>query len=308
MAFRRLFPQGGGGPLRRWYQVRKEIIERHYLYRDTGETLKDDSMLKGPITLFDFGRKNDAIDANLADHGPAKGGWRLSDDGVIGGYSCGNLKLIQSNTINNSLKPENNIHVNDEDSSHDSNISFRNTNNNSEKVESNTDNKIMTMPFIKWKGNIDTRIGSKSRARRSGFCAIRSPEFPFGGAPIGHRYNALEIMCRSDGRVYTVNLNVASYFPDDLYQGLITIDKTEEEFVTLVLPFRDFILTSGGLIREQQRALDGYIQLESIGLTLMDGDDGEFEFDVSRVRAINYIDGKVLGEDDENITTVSNKK
>jgi hypothetical protein len=276
-------------------KVRKDIFEMHITKKS--QTKNSDAMKSfervhyPPLTIFDFTRKDDAADANLIHHGPTKGGWRYSDDEVIGGYSRGTLQLI-------SKEQSNDNHGDGDDHDHDA----TNTNDN--------------IPYLHWEGTIDTTIGPKSRAQRSGFCAIRCPEFPFGGVPIGFRYNALEIICRTDGRIYTVNLKVGSYFEDDLYQGVIKIDPTSEvdnEFVTLVLPFRDFVLTSSGLIREQQRDLDGAIQLEHFGLTLMDGVDGPFQFDLARVRAVNYMNGEILGEsnddaDDDDEDTVGEEE
>ena len=77
---------------------------------------------------------------------------------------------------------------------------------------------------------------------------------------------------------------MSSYFPDDLYQALITVDeecqrkqKENDEFLTLVLPFKDFVLTSAGLVRDSQRILDGGIKIESLGITIMDGKGGSFQ-------------------------------
>lgn len=221
-----------------------------------------------PLSIFDFRRKDDVADARVVDFGSTKGGWRLSDDEVIGGYSRGSLSFVPTTPTGTGIGP---------------------------KCKS---------PFVRWSGNTDTRIGPKSRAKRSGFCALRCPEFPFG-VPLS-RYNALELNCRTDGRIYTVNLKVSSYFPDDLYQALITVDPSTSnstngdggcEFLKLILPFNDFILTSGGLERESQRYLDGGVHLEHLGLTIMDGKDGPFQFDLARVRAVNYLDGVIVGDE-----------
>lgn len=146
--------------------------------------------------------------------------------------------------------------------------------------------------------------------QRSGFCAIRAPQFPFNGVNLSARYNALEFTCRSDGRMYVVCVTVSSYLPDDMYQGIIDISPTHPpghfvnketggKFSRVIIPFRNFALTSAGRERERQRELDGGAKLETIGITLMDGKNGDFEFDLARIRAVNYYDGEILGEDDE---------
>lgn len=67
-----------------------------------------------------------------------------------------------------------------------------------------------------------------------------------------------------------------------------------------ILPFKDFMLTSRGRMRTQQRALDN-VFLESIGFTLMDGKDGDFCFDLISIRAVNVLEGDIVGslEDEE---------
>lgn len=255
MIWKSLSPNHGGTYLR-WKTIHKFLL--HQKLRSIVQPDIDVSPI--PLTLFDFTHKNDLIDVmNVST--ASNQNWRISDDGVIGGYSSHRVNVI---------------------------------NRNQER-------------YIRWTGTINTTIGKKSRARRSGFCALQSPSFPFNGLNIGREYNALEIVCRGDERVYVVNLKVASYFPDDLYQGCICLNTTDTtphdgnetnkkrssvngDFVTLVLPLRDFVLTSGGLVREQQRDLDGYTHIQHIGFTQMDGQNGEFLFDLKRVRAVQYFE------------------
>ena len=195
-------------------------------------------------------------------------------------------------------------------------------------------------------------------------------EYPYS-APLGNKYKALEICCRTDGRTYAVNLHVETMFPEDMYQGFliggtgsteynynnsnrleeqlsqeryfktttITTDDGNEQaiegeleqpeqyldvrehlqnrrnlirkttlssddhpyyghpplgFQRYILPFKDFALTSRGRMRLNQRDLDGAVNIESIGFTLMDGKDGDFCFDLVSLRAVNVLQGEVV--------------
>ena len=338
MIFKKIFPEHGGGALRRWMLFQGEIMS---LIRSDG---RREQLMKGPITLFDFQRKDDAADASSVSFGATKGGWRISDDEVIGGYSRGTMKLlIPSKSPPSPITADYHHHTTDTTTTSNSSIGsskeedletkleeekelydmrfYKKRNNNPMKQQTTMTQQHSThVPFIRWSGTIDTRIGEKSRAKRSGFCAIRSPQFPFFGANLRNLYNALEFTIRSDGRIYTLNVKVSSYFPDDLYQGLITIPPTtittatnhdknsqpqknktphDADFVKIVIPFRDLLLTSSGVVRETQRVLDGNIKIEHIGFTLMDEKDGDFQFDLARIRAVNYFDGKIIQHADE---------
>jgi hypothetical protein len=263
--------------------------------------------------------------------------------------------------------------------------------------QSSSSSRAKSPPFLRWSGTLSTRINSQSHlarnVTRSGFAAILSPDHPFA-VPLGNKYRALEVCCRTDGRTYAVNLHVETYFPEDVYQGFIVggggggvrgfddpdsndvddgfssrtssrgsenddayaaeVDENDDErrsglspgssppdvrrhllhregsstldvrrylkdrrdairrttissddhpyrghppigFQRFVLPFRDFVLTSRGRVRHHQRGLDGAIGIESIGFTLMDGVDGDFRFDLVSLRAVNVLQGEVVG-------------
>ena len=66
-------------------------------------------------------------------------------------------------------------------------------------------------------------------------------------------------------------------------------------FQRYILPFKNFVLTSRGRMRHSQRILDGAVNIESIGFTLMDGKDGDFVFDLVSLRAVNVLEGEVVG-------------
>jgi len=359
--------------LRKWYQIRKEIFknQNNFIISQIFQN-NTDRILPPPLTLYDFKDTSDQRDALLSsqfyrrkkylkqgesdavtaisaqntppqvsvaasnqDNSYCK--WGLSDDEVIGGYSKAKLDMI--GTIEEYYAWLQQQQQND---SHVMSSSFTPT------------TTVDFLPFLRFSGTTDTRIGPTSRAIRSGFCAIRTPRFFSGSMFLRNPYNALEVTCRSDGRIYTVNLKVSSYFPEDLYQSFITISNTrhivslqeekkkkkmrsissnlyhipsnslssfsssssnktkksasytntetndlEGNFVRVILPFKDFILTSNGTMRETQRILDGPVELEHIGLTIMDEVTGPFTFDIARIRAVNYYDDMILGEDDE---------
>ena len=318
MVWKKLFPTQGGGSLRRWIRMRKDLFEigmNQSLQNQKAEiksgssssTITQPDLPMKPLTMFDFSRSDDAADARAVHVGSKLQGWRISDDEVLGGYSRATFDIIGV-----SADADADADIDDENSKVDQDRALENE---------------MASPFIRWQGNIDTRISPDSRAKRSGFCAIRCPQFPFGGIPLGDKYNALEVRCRTDGRAYTVNLKVQTYFPDDLYQSMITVKSKEVEeikstkrlsesdqplsssssdddkdgFISIILPFQDFLLTSHGMPKSQQRTLDS-LQLQHLGLTLMDGVDGPFTFDLKRIRLVNYSyrDGVIVNDYGEN--------
>lgn len=272
MIWKKIFPTQGGA-IRRWVQIRKDLFE---LSSSSPSNSTGSGGPSPPLTLFDFSRRDDAYDAEVCSYAD-KGGWRISDDEVIGGYSRAEFTLRDS--------PYGTLSSNEEFS--DESLSINN-------------NVSSTTPYIRWKGNLDTRIGPTSHAKRSGFCAIKSPVFPFNGIPVGDKFNALEIKCRPDSRSYCFNLKVNTYFPDDLFQTVIHVQNGSElssprsstdhdtPFQKIILPFEDFYLTANGRLRQHQRILEGAIQLQHLGLTLMDDVDGPFQFDLARIRLVNY--------------------
>ncbi|KAL7548968.1 hypothetical protein ACHAWF_012225 [Thalassiosira exigua] len=340
MVLQLLLPREGGGSLRRFLGIRRALFQDRW---------NDPRPLRGPATLFDFRREDDAADVRAATaSGGARrrgspfgfGGWRASDDGVIGGYSTSDVAFHEGSD----LTPEE----------------------GGGESPAPASSSSCSPPFLRWSGTLSTKVNRTSHlarnVTRSGFAAILSAEYPLG-ASLENKYQALEICCRTDGRTYAVNLHVESYFPDDIYQGFIggggeddegknerdSIDsdaRLEESIISefpeqeqplqrsldvreytrdlqrlaresdpdvhpyhghpplgfrrFIMPFRDFALTSGGRLRQQQRILDD-VTVQSIGFTLMDGIDGDFTFDLVSLRAVNVLEGEVVGrlEDDE---------
>lgn len=292
-----------GGSLRLYMKFREEMFKKNF------EPLAHKS---SPVTLYDLSRQDDAFDAAMAEKGPDDG-WRISDDGVIGGYSKGKLDMIRTSadykrmSAGEELKDVFRDFGTGKDEVDKQGGRERSLENCGEDTRGN---QIPFVPFIRWTGKIDTTVGLTSDAHRSGFAAIRTTEYPYGGANLQGLYNALEIICRTDGRVYTVNLKVSSFFPGDMYQGYINVPATHADkskicpatgggFERLVLPFNKFALTAFGRLRDIQRELDNDVEIIHIGFTLMDGQDGDFEFDLARIRAVNFNGYSIRGEEDD---------
>lgn len=135
MIWKKVFPSQGGGALRRWIRVNKALLEKA---RDS------EHILKGPITLFDFAHRDDAADVADFHTGTSKGGWRMSDDEVIGGFSRGKMAVI----------------ANAED--------FQRYKRGDREVPlyPSSDETLVNddfTPFIRWNGTIDTSIGETSK-------------------------------------------------------------------------------------------------------------------------------------------------
>jgi Complex I intermediate-associated protein 30 (CIA30) len=297
MLYRYFLPAHGGGWLRRYWQYRLQIVALEWRTSD-GQPLP-------PLTILDFARPVDSADASNVSTKNTDG-WRVSDDRVIGGFSASSATLLRTQHewtkhLGGIQRPTESVEGSNEDSL--------------------DEGETFPVPFLRWYGHVDTTVGLASKAQRSGFCALRSPEFSFDGANLRGLYNSLEIQCResssvSNGnkqdddtdifnRMYTVNLKVASSMPEDIYQGQLSFDRSAQSsttgienhdsgFQTFVLPFDDFHLTARGRDREFSRQLDDNVKIESIGFVLMDGINGSFQLDLARIRAVNRLeDGSV---------------
>jgi Complex I intermediate-associated protein 30 (CIA30) len=296
MVLRWILPGEGGGHVRRYLRFRKAILNRI--------VNNNDMYPAPPVPLFDFVHPDDAVDAAMVQVRD-KDAWRLSDDRVIGGFSESVATFIASVDDYGKYLSGGDVFESAALCRHQQSSTL------SAEEDSETNESGFT-PFLRWSGNLDTTVGLQSAVQRSGFAALRSPQFPLDGANLQGLFNALEIVCRSDGRMYTVNLKVSTSIPDDLYQGHIQSSRTSfdgnnnlnGDFESFVLPFVDFRLTSRGRQREVFRELDDKVCIESVGIALMDGQNGSFQFDLARIRAVNLLDGAVYesepGDSDSN--------
>ena len=266
-----ILPRHGGGWVRRYLAFRKDLFW-------TNMTTKDRYPCP-PVTLFDFGRPHDAADAARIQEKDVDA-WRVSDDRVIGGFSKCSAAFVSS-------QRDLDRHVSGE--------AIQDSIEEEDTTQSEHDAKSDFTPFLRWEGTLDTSVGLQNQAQRSGFAAIRSPTFAFDGANLQGLYNAFEVTCRTDGRLYTLNLEIASFMPNDIYQGHIPAlsnkrgqnDSNSNTFEKIIMPLTSFDLTSSGRKRAMYVQLDDEISVESVGVVLMDGQNGDFQFDLARIRAVN---------------------
>mmetsp|Transcript_24408 Transcript_24408/g.36218 ORF Transcript_24408/g.36218 Transcript_24408/m.36218 type:complete len:287 (-) Transcript_24408:181-1041(-) len=282
MVWNRIFPGSGGGYARRWLRITEAKFRKRRI----------DRSLKGPITLFDFSNPDDAADASRTEK---DGGWKLSDDQVIGGYSEAALTVIPSHEQQMELdqKRSNPRSGTQKFTYTDSNESFR--------------------PFIRWQGQLDTRIGASSTAHRSGFCAIKSPTFGTAASFNAFGYNAIEVTCRSSSkRDFTINVEISTMLPGlELYQNVLSVPEewtenkrrtiriAQDGFVTVISPLKDFESISRNRLRDLHTNISLGADLDSFGIILKDGVTGDFTFDLAKVRLMNFYHGEILGEEDE---------
>jgi len=304
--------------MRRFWQFRTDLASM--------QASAPDGRPMPPLTLFDFRRSVDRSDASrVASRADETDFWRISDDRVIGGFSSSTAALIQSSECwakhlaREKAKEEqdsSSMPSADDDKKNESVLGEIPPSPPSEETteeNAETDDTDTFTPFIRWSGYLDTTLPLSTRAQRSGFCAIRSPEFGFDGANLQGYFNGLEIQCRERfPRQWTVQLKVHSIMLDDIFQGTLIFqppasavpspamdhvdddddddDDTTRPFETFVIPFDSLRQTAQGRERELGRELDGGIKIDSIGFALMDGRDGNFELDLARVRVVNIMD------------------
>lgn len=81
-----------------------------------------------------------------------------------------------------------------------------------------------------------------------------------------------------------MNLRCESIYPTFVYQHKIYF-QTPGEWETLLIPFRDFVLTSHGYIQKRQMIIDRS-RLKSVGFSIM-RQPGEFRLEIDSIEAIN---------------------
>jgi hypothetical protein len=159
--------------------------------------------------------------------------------------------------------------------------------------------------FGRFEGKLSGIKGGKMI--RAGFCACRSPH---SRSPIIlHDYEGIVMKLRSDGRRYALNLKAKSFFSDfmgGLYQA--PLELPAGEWLTVTVPFDTLILTSRGLVHEDQAELDR-AEIHSIGFSILKSEQQEsdgalapaesipFGLDIQWIKARQHVVGSRLHEE-----------
>ncbi|KAI8998373.1 complex I intermediate-associated protein 30-domain-containing protein [Gaertneriomyces semiglobifer] len=137
-------------------------------------------------------------------------------------------------------------------------------------------------------GKISTEIPQGAKLDRSGYAGIRSKEKQL---TLFHRprwdtslYRYLAIRARGDTRQWFVNLQTDSMYPTYLWQHRLYF-KNPGEWETIMIPFRDFVLTSQGYVQKRQLAMDR-TKIKTVGFSIV-RQPGDFSLELDWIKAIN---------------------
>jgi len=126
-------------------------------------------------------------------------------------------------------------------------------------------------------GNTGIFAGELSLENNGGFASVR--------ASIGRRdlsgHAGLEIRVKGDGRTYQVRLRTNNRFDGIAYRT--TFDTRDDEWMTVQIPFEEFVPTFRGRIIKDAPSLD-VSQIHQVGFMLADKNPGSFALEIDFVR------------------------
>ncbi|TYZ61396.1 hypothetical protein PybrP1_002643 [[Pythium] brassicae (nom. inval.)] len=129
---------------------------------------------------------------------------------------------------------------------------------------------------------------------RSGYCAVRA-SLPAG--LLLHGYEGITMRIMTDGREYRMNAQMDSWNPLNLYMGFIRTPANE--WVDIELPFSNFMLTSKGYYKFNDRTALDPSKLRSIGFAIADQKEGDFELRVQWIKAVAQVEKPGKNREDE---------
>ncbi|KAJ3045503.1 hypothetical protein HDV00_009157 [Rhizophlyctis rosea] len=146
-------------------------------------------------------------------------------------------------------------------------------------------------------GNISTEIPAGVKLERSGYAGIRSKERP---RTLFHRprfdtsyFRYLAIRARGDTRQWFVNLQTETIFPSYLWQHRLYF-QNPGEWETVLVPFRDFVLTAHGFVQQRQLVMNR-TKVKTVGFSIV-RQPGPFQLEIDWIKAVNT--PRTLGDHD----------
>ncbi|KAI9485460.1 MAG: complex I intermediate-associated protein 30-domain-containing protein [Benjaminiella poitrasii] len=97
------------------------------------------------------------------------------------------------------------------------------------------------------------------------------------------RYLALHV--KGDRRKYFVNIQTDGVVKTDLFQHRLFL-RTPGQWETVMIPFRDFILTNNGAVQEDQIEMFRE-KVKTVGISIMDKQEGPFNLEIEWIKAMN---------------------
>jgi len=233
----------------RWLNLRKSLW-----YKFMSEDVNDLRYLS-PFTILDMSQENDALDVRCAHPSDRYGGWRISDDEVIGGNSRADVSYVDDGKTQAFLRWSGTIDT--------------------------------SVPV----GGKHVDRSGFCNIRSPSLTLFGSPKLIFNAIEITCRVRELN---RNILVNLTIDSFLEDNIYQAILQPNRNKDEDVNEFKSYVLPFRHFLQTYGGRIRANQMKIDNEISIEHIGFTLGDGIDGDFCFDLATIRACNLYKGDII--------------
>jgi len=128
--------------------------------------------------------------------------------------------------------------------------------------------------------NTGVFAGELSLENNGGFASVRAAIAPQDLSA----FEGIEIRVRGDGRTYQLRLRTNDSFDGVAYRAFF--DTRDGEWLTLVLPFADFLPTFRGRTLTDRPALD-LSSIQQIAFMLADKTPGRFSLEIDHVRAVH---------------------
>ncbi|KAJ3108555.1 Cation channel sperm-associated protein 3 [Phlyctochytrium planicorne] len=137
-------------------------------------------------------------------------------------------------------------------------------------------------------GKLSTEVPQGTKLKRSGYAGIKSKERPltlFSRPRFDTSdFRYLAVRAKSDNRQWFVNLQTDGIYPTHLWQHRLHFEKPGE-WETVLIPFRDFVLTSHGYVQPLQMEMDRS-RIKTVGFSIV-RQDGDFRMELDWIRAVN---------------------